>query len=69
MIFVTRKKFQEEMNEKLWEQEKERNLRDRLDGMERRIAELEMQLYDVRMKCDEDFRRRNTPTCYTDREG
>jgi len=63
MIFVTRKKFQEEMNEKLWEQEKERNLRERLECMERRIAELEMQMYDVRMRTDEDFRRRNTPTC------
>lgn len=62
-MIISRKKFENEVQKRLWEEEERRLARDRIEGLDRRVAELEMQLYSVRMKTDPEFRRRNTPTC------
>ena len=63
MIFVKRKDFEEEVQRRIWEEQRRQEIYQRFDRAENRLAELEMQLYDLRMKVDPEFRRRNTPTC------
>ena len=63
MIFVKRKDFEEEVQRRIWEEQRRQEIYQRFDRAEKRLAELEMQLYELRMKADPEFRRRNTPTC------
>lgn len=65
MIFFKRKDFEEEVQRRIWEEQRRQEIYQRFDRGEKRLAELEMQLYDLRMKTDPEFRRRNTPTCST----
>lgn len=63
MIFTSKKAFEEEVQRRMWEEQHNRDLREELNRVDRRLTDLEMQMYEVRMKIDEDFRRRNTPVC------
>lgn len=63
MMFIKKKDFEEEVQSRIWEEQRRQEIYRRLDSNEKRLAELEMQLYDLRMKADPEFRRRNTPTC------
>lgn len=63
MIFFKRKDFEEEVQRRVWEEQRRQEIFQRFERMDKRICDLEMQLYDLRMKTDPEFRRRNTPTC------
>lgn len=63
MIFLKKKDFEEEVQRRIWEEQRRQEIYQRFDRCEKHLAELEMQLYDLRMKTDPEFRRRNTPTC------
>lgn len=58
-----RKYIEREVERRLWEETRRKEADERVGHVERRLAELEMQLYDVRMKADPEFRKRNTPVC------
>lgn len=57
------KAIEEEVERRCWERQREHDLYERFERIERRCAELEMQMYDLRMKTDPEFRRKNTPVC------
>lgn len=57
------KAIEEEVQRRVWEEQRRREEYERFERIERRCAELEMQMYDLRMKADPEFRRRNTPVC------
>jgi hypothetical protein len=63
MMFIKKKDFEEEVQRRIWEEQRRQEIYRRFESNEKRLAELEMQLYDLRMKTDPEFRRRNTPTC------
>lgn len=63
MMFIKKKDFEEEVQRRIWEEQRRQEIYQRFERCEKRLAELEMQLYDLRMKTDPEFRRRNTPTC------
>lgn len=63
MIFLKKKDFEEEVQRRIWEEQRRQETFQRFERMDKRICDLEMQLYDLRMKTDPEFRRRNTPTC------
>lgn len=67
MIF-TRKAFEREIDKRMHEEYIRRMQDERLERLEKRVAELELTMYDVRMKADPEFCRRNTPTCGCDME-
>ena len=60
------KAIEEEVQKRVWEEQRRREEYERFERLERRCAELEMQMYDLRMKADPEFRRRNTPVCDCD---
>ena len=68
-MIISRKRFHEEVQKRLFEEEQRRDQRERFERIDRRLAELEMQMFDVRMKADPEFRKRNTPTCSCGTEG
>lgn len=57
------KAIEEEVQRRVWEEQRRREEYERFERLERRCAELEMQMYDLRMKADPEFRRKNTPVC------
>lgn len=57
------KAIEEEVQKRVWEEQRRREMYERFERLENRIAELEMRVYDLRMKADPEFRRLNTPTC------
>ena len=63
MIFLTKKQFKDAVNEECWKHEEEREIHDRIDELNRRISNLENELWNFRLKVDKDFERNNTPTC------
>lgn len=63
MPFFTKKQLEEEIQKRIWEEQRRNELYQRLEGMDRRIMELDSKVYNLRMMCDEDFRKRNMPTC------
>lgn len=62
MIF-TRKAFENELNRRMHEEYVQRMRDESIQRLEKRILVLEDDVYGLRMKVDEDFRKRNTPTC------
>ena len=67
MIF-TRKAFENELNRRMHEEYVQRMRDEKVDSLQKRICILEEQMFNLRMKADPEFRRRNTPTCGCDME-
>ena len=63
MIIMSRKRFEEEVNRRVWEEERRREMMQRFERVDRRLNDLECQLYELRMKADPEFERTHTPKC------
>ena len=63
MMVMSRKRFEEEVNRRVWEEERRREMMQRFERVDRRMNDLESQIYELRMKTDPEFARKNTPTC------
>lgn len=63
MIFKSRKTFDDALNKAIWEEDERRRQRERMDNLQTQIDKLRCELYDLQMKTDPEFKRRNTPTC------
>jgi len=62
-MIISRKRFEEEIARRLHEEYQWRMVRDDLDSLYKRVDQMNNELFEIRMKVDEDFRKRNTPTC------
>ena len=67
MIF-TRKAFEREIDKRMHEEYVQRMRDEKIDSLQKSICILEEQMFNLRMKTDEAFRRQNTPTCGCDME-
>ncbi len=63
MMIMSRKRFEEEVNRRVWEEDRRREIMQRFERVDRRLNDLECQLYELRMKADPEFARKHTPTC------
>ena len=62
-MIISRKRFEEEIARRLHEEYQWRMMRDDLDSVYKRLDKMNNELFEIRMKVDEEFRKRNTPTC------
>lgn len=62
-MIISRKRFEEEKNRAVWEEQERRMNLDRYERIEKHMCELENQIFDLRMKYDDEFRARKTPVC------
>lgn len=63
MIFKSRKAFVEAVKKEVWEEEERQRQRNRMDDLQNQIYRLREELYDLQMKTDPEYKRRNTPNC------
>ena len=63
MIFMTEKQFEKKMERMMCEREERERLYRRFDELDRQICELRVQLHELKMQTDPEYRRQNTPTC------
>ena len=66
MIFMTQKQFENKMDSMMCEREERERFYRRLDVLDRQICELRVQLHELKMQIDPEYRRQNTPTCGSD---
>ena len=66
MMIMSRKRFEEEVNRRIWEEERRREMMQRFERVDRHMNDLESQIYELRMKADPEFARKNTPMCTLD---
>ena len=66
MIFMTQKQFENKMDRMMCEREERERFYRRLDELDRQICELRVQLHELKMQIDPEYRRQNTQTCGSD---
>lgn len=68
MIFKSKKDLEDEINRRIWEEEEKRRIRDEFDRMNKRINDLEEQMFSFRIKYDPEFRQSNRCECLCNSE-
>lgn len=63
MIFMTQKQFEKKMDRMMCEREERERFYRRFDELDQQICELRMQLHELKMQVNPEYRRQNTPTC------
>lgn len=63
MIFMTQKQFEKKMDRMMCEREERERFYRRFDELDGQICELRVQLHELKMKTDQEYRRQNTPPC------
>lgn len=66
MIFMTEKQFEKKMDRMMCEREERERIYRRFDELDRQICELRVQIHDLKMRVDPEYRRLNTPVCVTE---
>ena len=66
MIVMTQKQFEKKMDRMMCEREERERFYRRFDELDRQICELRVQLHELKMQIDPEYRRQNTPTCGSD---
>lgn len=68
MIFKSKKSLEEEINRRIWEEEEKRRIRDEFDRVNKRINDLEEQMFSFRFKYDQEFRQNTKCDCLCNSE-
>ena len=63
MIFKSKKALEEEINRRIWEEEERRRIRDEFDRVNKRMNDLEEQMFSFRFKYDQEFQNNHTCNC------
>lgn len=64
MIFMTQKQFENKMDRMMCEREERERYYRRFDELDRQICELRIQIHDLKMRTDPEYRRQNTPVSW-----
>ena len=63
MIFITKKQFEEEVQRRVWDEKREMEQFERIEKLRQQVNKNSDLIYELRMKVDPEFRKRNTPVC------